>query len=85
MHGSENEDDDRWRFDKHVSVGHIITTVAIIIGALSWGSRVESRTAVVENTVSIQAATNQKEFMEIKETLRRIEDKLERKADRKYQ
>lgn len=73
----------QWRFDKHISIGHILTTVAIIVGAFSWGSKIESRIAVAEKTIEIQSATANQRFDQIVNSLQRIEDKLERKADRR--
>lgn len=73
----------RWHLDKRINIGHLLTTVGLVVGVMVWGSKMESRTAVVENTVALQGNATQKELGEIKDALRRIEDKLERKADRR--
>lgn len=36
------------KIDNHISVGHILTTISIMIGGLWWGAQVESRLSVLE-------------------------------------
>ena len=81
--------DHGWHLKKEVSVGHIVTTVTILISAAAYVNSVETRfteaemrdMAIVER-INRAEAWQQKELAEIKTYLRRIEDKLDRKADK---
>lgn len=81
--------DNGWHLKKEVSVGHIITTATIFISAVAYVISVETRFKEAEmRDLQIVArmdradAWQQAEFAEVKTYLRRIEDKLDRKADK---
>ena len=81
--------DHGWHLKKEVSVGHIVTTVTILISAAAYVTSVESRfteaemrdMAIVER-IDRAERWQRDELAEIKSALRRIEDKLDRKADK---
>lgn len=35
--------DNGWRFDKHISIGHILTTVSVVVIALFWLTNIDKR------------------------------------------
>ena len=80
--------DNGWHLKKEVSVGHIITTATIFVSAVAYVISVETRfkeaemrdLQIVERMDRVDA-WQQAEFAEVKTFLRRIEDKLDRKAD----
>lgn len=81
--------DKQWHLERSVSVGHILTTVTLVVAALIYVLRVEGRVDLVErathNNQERIARVEQRvnvDIAEIKTLLRRIEDKLDRKADR---
>ena len=71
-----------WHMDKRLSISHLLTTLAILTGVMVWGMRLESRTAVIEKTVEIQTSTTQQQLTDIKNSLARIENRLDGKVDR---
>lgn len=90
----EYDGDDRrehhWHLEKTISIGHIITTIAIAGSVLTWAMRMDTRVSVVETQLH-HAAEQQQRFEsnsrdgmnEIKAALIRIEQKIDNKADKK--
>ena len=75
--------------DKSISVGHIITTITLIIALLAWGVRTETRielnaARIVANDqrISREVQRNQQDAARITQSLQRIEDKLDRYVER---
>lgn len=73
-----------WNLDKRVNITHLLTTIGLVIGAVSAYFQIESRLSVVENTVTLQISSAQRELAEIKNALQRIEDKVDRKLDHHF-
>ena len=82
------QDDSGFHLEKSISVGHIITTMTIVVSVVWWASTVETRLAV--NATQIEAArtetTRQSEDAkiyraEIREQLILINNKLDRIAE----
>lgn len=86
----ENRRAHHWHLEKSISIGHIITTVAIAGSVLTWAMRMDTRVSVVETQVHY-ASTQQERLEsnardgvnEIKAALIRIEQKIDNKADKK--
>jgi hypothetical protein len=79
-----------WQLDKTVSIGHIVTTLTIIISLFVWIERVDLRLIVLETEIvqmkgneSRLEATQKENVDELKSILLRIEQKLDDKADKK--
>lgn len=70
--------DDRWHIKKEVSVGHLLTTAAIAISMMLWARSIEIRLTALE----IAKEYNSSAFRRIEKSLNRIEDKIDRKADK---
>jgi hypothetical protein len=45
------ENNNRWHLDKRVSVGHLITTLAMVAAAALWLLRLEGRIDLTDNDV----------------------------------
>lgn len=73
------DDDNKWHLDRKVSIGHIVTTALALVAAILAYANIETRVAVLESRTS----TIREDFRDIKDTLRRIEEKLEGKADKR--
>jgi hypothetical protein len=78
-----------WHLEKSISVGHIITTVAIAGSVLTWAMRMDTRVSVIETQIHYSAeqqkrieSTGREGLNEIKASLIRIESKLDGKADK---
>ncbi len=76
-------------FDPTVNAGHVLTAVVLLLGLVGWGYRLEARVDFeAERRVDfrgqyrIDQDRDLQTTKEIKDALRRIEDKLDRKADR---
>jgi len=50
-----HEKNNRWHLDKRVSVGHLITTIAVVGAAALWLLRLEGR---IEDVLYIKAGTS---------------------------
>jgi hypothetical protein len=82
--------DSRWRLDRRVSVGQIVTTLAVAVGVVLWLQRLEAGTMLNAQATALQSVRidrledrNERQFRDIKESLVRIEQVLDRKADRR--
>jgi hypothetical protein len=51
----EEQNNNRWHLDKRVSVGHLITTVAMISAAALWLLRLEGRVDLADNEIEHNA------------------------------
>jgi hypothetical protein len=76
-------------FDRHISIGHIFTTVSMIVIASIWYANTENRLFNLEKRDSEIAeivkeyrADYRDDLREIKVALKDISDKLDKKADR---
>jgi hypothetical protein len=79
------------QFDPTVNAGHVLTTATLLVGLVIWGARLESRVDQEKDTRERFELQYQRDRLtdgrgsdEIKAALRRIEDKIDRKADRPY-
>lgn len=79
------------QFDPTVNAGHVLTTATLLVGLIIWGARLEARVDQEKDTrerfemqYHRDRLTDSRGADEIKATLRRIEDKIDRKADRPY-
>lgn len=77
------------RFDGTVTLGNLLTAAGMFLPALYWGTTVETRLAEkaaivqeLERRMDRDAKTHSEALTEIKGSLRRIEDKLDHKADK---
>ena len=78
-----------WHLDRRVSVGHIVTTLVVALGVVVWMQRLEANVLLNGQATALQSVRvdrledrTEAQFREIKEMLARIEQKLDRKADR---
>jgi len=85
----ENRRAHHWHLEKSISIGHIITTIAIAGSVLAWAMKMDTRLSVVETQVYYaseqrhQIETHGREGLaEIKSALIRIETKIDRKVDK---
>jgi hypothetical protein len=77
-------ENNKWHLDKRISVGHLITTVAMVAAASMWLLRLEGRIDLVDQrdaqlNTRIERIDNQRQVrdIEILRRLERIEDKLD--------
>ncbi len=70
--------DDRRGFhiEKSVSVGHLMTTVSIIVSMIWWASTVETRLAVTASDIQTMKAQAQTTREDVRDSLKEIKDAL---------
>lgn len=80
----------QWHLDKTFSISHVISTIVIIVGLFSWGSKMDNRLSIVEiEQVHLSKDAEKggeiikENFRQMQAALLRIETKLDGKADRK--
>jgi len=78
-----------WHIDKRLSISHLITTTGLLAGFIWWAAGMESRMALIERDVQgvevridREMIRNQADLERISQQLNRIEDRLERMAER---
>jgi hypothetical protein len=71
-----------WHLDKRINIGHILTTLAIAGSVFLWGSAIDRRVALLEQAQATSKEANKELFVEIKNSLIRIEARLNTKADK---
>ena len=77
------------KFDNHVSIGHVITTICIIFSGVWYVAEnnnrignLERQDTVFKEQLKDMQANYREDFREIKQSLFRIEAKLDQKADK---
>lgn len=68
-----DQNDGKWHLDKRFSIGHIVTTLTVIIAAVSWGIGLEQ--AILSNSKDIhylqeQRRADQSFVVQIKDEIR---------------
>lgn len=81
--GKDRREHHGWHLDKRLNVGHILTTLSIVLGAFVWGSTMEKRIALLEQAGELKAEQYKADMSMIRESLVRIEAKLDSKADKR--
>lgn len=78
-----------WHLDKRFTIGNLITSLVIIGSVFIWVYKLDQRISLVEQSVLFQKEIHERDntqtrrvYEEIKLALRRIEDKLDGKADK---
>lgn len=79
----------RFHFDKTVSIGHIITTISVLVAVITGWKDMDKRVSLVELAVSQQKITDQQQdsrakeyFDNIRSDVRDINSKLDRLIER---
>jgi len=78
-----------WHLDRRVSVGHLVTTLTVLIAMVLWGARLETRIALTEQDTARQAridarqdAESQRTREEIRAELKSLNSKIDRYFER---
>ena len=86
---NERRKKQHWHLEKSVSVSHIISTVMIVISALIFAIKMDSRVTMLEQAIMTQHSTDDKQdserlrvATELKTNLKDINDKLDRLIER---
>ena len=68
-----------FHYDPTINLGHIFTILSILFGVMLWGMEIEKANARQDQ----QIITLQHQYGEIKTYLIRIDDKLDKKMDKR--
>ena len=78
-----------WHLDRRISVGHLVTTLVAALGAVVWIQRLEANLMLEAQATAVQSLRidrleqrTEGQLREIRAALARIEQKLDRKADK---
>lgn len=86
------EQDDHWKWDKHINVAHVLTTMVMVGSVFVWINKTDQRLSLVEERISssqaMSAALNmsasqqlqllREEFRSVREEMVRTNSKLDR-------
>lgn len=82
---TSRNDDGAWHLDKKVNISHIIATLTLAGAIFAWGSKIEQRVAIVEESTHRQAQVDQaqdQEFrryvVEMREDIRDLSRKIDK-------
>lgn len=84
------QEESKWHIKKEFTVGHIVTTLSVAAGVLWWSSDVNNQITLLhrEDQILHERVNDVRDEQrmaldDIKRSLLRIEEKLDKKADRK--
>ena len=65
-----------WRWRKEISIGDLLVAGGLILSAMVWGAKLDTRIAILEDRVSQQALTDQRQDGAWREAAARIEQRI---------
>lgn len=77
-----------WHLDRRVSVGHLVTTLTVLVAMVMWGARLETRIVLMEQDAARQArvdARQESEVQRLREEIREELKSLNAKMDRYFE
>jgi len=89
---TEPDDRDHWKWDKHINIAHVLTTVAMVTSVFIWINKTDQRISILEERITssqaMAAALNtaashqlqlmREEFRAVREEMVRTNNKLDR-------
>ena len=86
------DDGDRWKWDKHINIAHVLTTVAMVTSVFIWINKTDQRLSLLEERISSSQAMSaamdvsasqqlqllREEFRAVREEMVRTNNKLDR-------
>lgn len=73
--------DNHWRIDKHISAGHILTTVSMLVAGLWFAAGLNERISLNEQAILNNKAAIQQQDNRVNKTLDSINTKLDKLQD----
>lgn len=84
-----NAPQERWHLKKEMSIGHLLTTIALAGGLITWGSAISSRITAVEveithvkQTQAVQREDSLRMQADVISELRAIRKRIDEMAQR---
>ena len=68
----------KWHIEKGINIGHILTTIALVIGFFSWANQQDRRITVLE----VQQQNTVQMGKDIKDQLNELSRKIDRLIER---
>lgn len=77
------------KFDNHISIGHILTTVCLIVSGITWAVNTDNRLQnlerqdiILERDILDFKKDYKDDLKEIRQLFQQISDKIDKKMDR---
>jgi len=70
--------DNGWKFDRHVSVGHIVTTLMVVAGLFVWAGEIDQRINDNRHEIQKEKELRKIEADHIRQTVDSIDDKVDK-------
>jgi hypothetical protein len=80
--GEDRRGRESWHLDKRINLSHIAATGALLASVVIGWNKLDNRISVVEKGLELTSAFHQQQLSDIKTALDRIEQKIDRKADK---
>lgn len=75
-------DQRRFRLDATVNITHILTTIGMMVAFFSWGTDIKNKLVQHEVEISNLRSNSQATTLEVRESLREINAKVDRLIER---
>lgn len=92
MSVKQPEDQNKWHLKREVQLGHIITTITVVVSVVIYTQKQEQRIALLENHVAVQRERDERQdksqseaITQVRSHLERMEAKLDRLIEYKVQ
>lgn len=72
------ESKETWHIKREVQLGHLLTTLTIVVAAVLYIGRIDQRIALLEAARIAQAERDQRQDVDVSEKLRAVRDQLDR-------
>ncbi|WP_163833364.1 hypothetical protein [Spartinivicinus ruber] len=79
---TQDHHDDRWHLDRKVSLGHIVTTAAVVISAVAFGSQMDKRIDLNASAINNMDQLYKEMRREFRADIENIDSKLDRVLER---
>lgn len=77
-----NDSKSEWKLDKHISIGHMLSTITIAGGLFVWGSGMEGRISSLETGFDTYLYQSARVEEQRNARIDRVEQRIERQLDR---
>lgn len=74
-----------WHLDRRISIGHLVTTVTLLVAMTLWAGRMDTRISLLEVSLTRQVSVDRRQDEstqrlreEIREELRALNEKIDR-------
>lgn len=81
-YGGPERRHEHWHLRKEINVGHMISTIMLMVAAFTWSSNIDKRVTVLETRQEQQSQQTTEMRAELRTELRTLNDKLDKLIER---